>query len=98
DQLEARRIRYGPARAHDADDSVFERLAQRLQRFTPKLRELVQEENAAMRKRHFARMRHAASAADQPGRRSRVMRRAERSMRREGATVGQQTDDRRNTR
>ena len=41
DQLEARRIRHGPARAHDADDSVFERLAQRLQRFTPELRELV---------------------------------------------------------
>ena len=51
-----------------------------------------------MRERHFARMRHAASAADQTGRRSRVMRRAERPMRHEGATVGQQAGDRRNAR
>src|SRR5579864_7393154 len=65
DQLEPGRIRDRPARANDADDPVFERLAKRLQRLATELGELVQEQNATMRERYLSRMRHAAPATDQ---------------------------------
>jgi hypothetical protein len=49
DELEARREDRVPARARDGDDAVLDRLAERLKDGARELRQLVEEEDAAMR-------------------------------------------------
>ena len=63
--------------AHDADAPVLERLAQRLQARARELGELVEEQDAAVGERDLARRRDR-SAADEAGRRDRVVGRPER--------------------
>ena len=63
--------------ADDRHVAVLERLAQRLEARARELRELVEEQHAAVRERRLARLRRVG-AADEPGGRDRVVRRAER--------------------
>src|SRR5581483_10235417 len=62
DQLEARR-KHGPARhTRDADDAIFERLAERLEHRPLELGQLVEKEHPAVRKTGLARPRTARAA------------------------------------
>ena len=54
DELEARRERRPPPDAGDADDAVLERLPQRLERGSLELRQLVEEQHAAVREARLA--------------------------------------------
>ena len=71
---EARRIHRGLLAAHDDHPAILQRLAQRLERMAPELRELVEEQDALVRQARLARARDRA-ATDEPGRRDRVVRR-----------------------
>ena len=66
-----------PCDAGDRDDAVLERLAQRLERRPLELRQLVEEQDAAMREARLTRPR-AGAAADDRRRRRAVVRSAER--------------------
>ena len=79
DELEARGKDGLAARARDRDDTVLERLAQRLQHRPVKLRQLVEEQDAPVREARLAWSR-PRPAADDRRRRRRVMRRAERRL------------------
>ena len=57
DQLEAGRKVADAPRAHDGHPAVLERLAQRFEDVLLEFRQLVEEEHAAVRERHFARVR-----------------------------------------
>src|SRR5207249_1189326 len=70
DELEARGEERPPACSRDADRSVLERLAKRLERGSLELRHLVQEEHAPMRKARLARTRTRPTADDGRGRRA----------------------------
>ena len=91
DEHEAGRERHHLLAAHDRHVAVLERLAQRLQRRPRELRQLVEEQDAVVGERRLARRRMGA-AADEAGRRDRVVRRAERALRREPAAVVQAAD------
>ena len=75
----------GALRADDRDPALLERLADRLEHVAPELGQLVEKEDAPVGQRDFA-GRRARAAADQPGARDAVVRRAEgRSRERPGA-------------
>ena len=69
DEHEARREDHDLLAADDRHVAVLERLAQRLEARAGELRELVEEEHAAVRERRLARLRRAARR--RPGRRPR---------------------------
>ena len=73
------------------DPPLLERLAQRLERVAPELRQLVEEEHAVVRERDLAGPDRVA-AADQRGVGDRVVRGAERARRDERAPVEQAGD------
>ena len=76
-ELEPRREERVPADAGDRDDAVLERLAQRLEHRARELRQLVEQQDAAVRERDLAGPR-ARSASDHRGSRRAVVRRAKR--------------------
>ena len=78
DEHEAGRERHHPLRADDRDAAVLERLAERLEARAGELGQLVEEQDAVVGERGLAGRRRGA-AADQAGRRDRVVRRAERA-------------------
>ena len=55
DELEASREERHALRARDADDAVLERLAERLERGPQELRQLVEQQHAAVREARLAR-------------------------------------------
>src|SRR5262249_12323869 len=63
----------------DAHDAFLQRLPQRLEHAGVELRDLVEEQRAAMRERDLSRARSRAATADDGGDRRGVVRRAERS-------------------
>jgi hypothetical protein len=69
-------------RPRDRDDAIFERLAERLERAAPELRELVEEEDAVVGEADLAGS-WRVSASNEPDLADRVMRRAK------GATRGE---------
>src|SRR5581483_2940288 len=77
EELEPGRVDRPPLGAGDADDAVLDRLAERLERLAVELRELVEEEDAAVGEADLAGERGAA-AADERGHRRAVVRGAER--------------------
>src|SRR5205085_5353630 len=77
-QHEAGREGDASLRSCDADRSLLQRLAQRLECGTGELGELVEEEDAVLGEARLARAGHGP-AADQPGAGDRVVRRAERA-------------------
>ena len=77
DEHEPRREHQRVLAAHDRHAPVLERLAQRVERRPLELGELVEKQDAVMGERRLAGPRRR-SAAHQPGRRDRVVRRAER--------------------
>ena len=77
DQLEPRRKAHAARRARDDELAVLERLAQRLECGTLELRELVEQQHAAMREARLTRAQ-PRSAADDRRRRRAVVRRAKR--------------------
>ncbi len=78
-QHETRRIGDAVIDARDRDLAGFQRLAQRVENLGGEFRHLVEEQDAVMRQRNFARPRPQA-AADQRRHRRRVMRRPERPL------------------
>ena len=78
DERELRRERHRSRGARDHDATVLERLAQRVEDMARDLLQLVEKQHAVMREAHFAGARLAA-AADEAGRRKRMVRRAERT-------------------
>ena len=78
DEHEARREDHDLLAAHDRHVAVLERLAQRFEARAGELRELVQEQDAAVGERRLARLRRVR-AADEAGGGDRVVRRAERA-------------------
>ena len=92
DQHEIRREGQAALRAADGDDPVLQRLAQHLQAMLPELRHLVQEEHAAVRQADLAGPR-PLPAADQPGVRDGVVRRAEGPVADQRDVAGQHAGD-----
>ena len=80
DELKAGREDRAAGGARDRDDAVLERLAQRLERRPRELRQLVEQQDAAMREARLAGTDARAAADDRRGRRA-VVRRAERRRR-----------------
>ena len=78
DEHEARREDHHLLAADDRHVAVLERLAQRLEARAGELRQLVEEQHAAVGERRLAGLRRVG-AADEPGRGDRVVRRAERA-------------------
>ena len=66
-------------RPHDLDTTLLERLAESVERDPAELRELVEEEDAAMGERQLTRSRHRTTS-DEPLRRDRVVGRPERTL------------------
>ena len=84
-------------RAADADDPLFERLAQAFEHADRELGQLVEEQRAAVRERDLARSHARAAAADERDARRAVVRRAERRsglQRRDRARPGRRVDAR----
>ena len=81
-----------PTRGH-RDDSVLERLTQRLQRGPRELRKLVEKQDAAVREAGFPGARARAATDDRRGRRT-VVRRSKRRHRQERALGPQETGHR----
>ena len=69
DELELRREIGLARRARDMDAATFERLAQGFEHAPIELGQLVEEQNALVRERDFARTRHAAATDERRGRR-----------------------------
>ena len=63
-ELKARRIAHRLVDPRHRDFALFERFAQRFQGVALELRQFVQEQDAAMRQRHFARRNRRATADD----------------------------------
>ena len=91
DEHEARREDHDLLAADDRHVAVLERLAERLEARARELRELVQEEHAAVRQRRLARLRRVR-AADEAGGGDRVVRRAERARGDEAGRAAQAGD------
>ena len=72
DELHARGKRDVRIGARDADIAGLERLAQRVERLTGEFREFVEEQDAVMRERDFARPRAQAAADERRHRRGMV--------------------------
>jgi len=83
---EARRKRDGRGGARDGDGTVFERLAHDFEYVALKFGELIEEENAVMTERNFARARNGA-AANEARIADGVMRRAKRARADEAAGI-----------
>ena len=91
DEHEAGREDHHLLTADDRHVAVLERLAQRLQARAGELRQLVEEEHAAVRQGRLARLRRARTA-HQARRRDRVVRRAERPRRDQPGGAAQARD------
>ena len=78
DQHELGREADRPLGPPDRDDPVLQRLAQHFERLVPELRDLVQEQHAAVGQADLAGPRPADAPADQTGVRDGVVRRPER--------------------